>query len=492
MARLQTNTQLDSSFAVTADATVRAIVVQPDGHVILGGDFFNISSTSHPQIARVSSTGVLDTTFNAVLDNTPYTLSLQADGKILMGGNFDKVDLVTRHKIARLNSDGTLDTGFDPVANAAVYSVGQQFDGQILASGNFTSIGDESVNYLARLANSAIPTQTISVTGTSQINWARSGPAAEVALVTFDSWNGSAWMSQGSPTRVTGGWQATGLSLPASTWIRAHGRTIAGNDGGSTGIVEQIAPYGTSIPHISVEQPAGNSLQNGNAVVDFGPVATDNARFTIFTIRNYGTGTLSNLAVTVSGANASDVTLGALGATSLAPNATTTFAVFVLPGAAGSRAATLNVTSSDIMNTPYSVGITAYGVSSQEGWRYQYFGTIDNVGSAADLYDYANDGISNLMKWALHLDPTKTSTLPVTTTQSGGNLIYTYSRSDNAVNAGAFFTVQWSDSLDANSWTNAGVTENILSDDGTVQQVQDIIPAATSGQRFARLEVISP
>jgi uncharacterized delta-60 repeat protein len=546
VARLLSNTQLDSGFATTADGTVRAIVVQPDGNVILGGDFFKINGTTHAQIARVTSAGVLDTTFatamttqtpnpsitcmalqadgkviiggtfntvggaahtniarlntngtvdsafNAALDNTPNTLSVQADGKILLGGTFDKANLITRHKIARFNSDGTLDTSFDPGANAPVYSLGQQFDGKILAGGNFTTVGNESVKYLARLPNDSAPVQIISVTGTSQINWARSGPAPEVSQVTFDSWSGSAWVSQGSATRIAGGWQRTGLSLPASTWIRARARTFSGRDSASSGIIEQIAPYGTNLPRISVEQPSGNSLANGSAIVDFGPVATDSARFTIFTIRNIGSGTLGSLNVTVDGTNGPDVTLGTLGATSLAPNATTTFAVFFLPGAAGVRNAALHVTGSDIMNTPYDVGLTAFGVSSQQGWRYQYFGTISNVGSAADLYDYAHDGISNLLKWALHLDPTKCATLPATTSQSGGNLFYTYTRSDNAINAGAYFTVQWSDTLAPDGWTNAGVTENILSDDGTVQQVQATVSAGTSGHRFLRLLVISP
>ncbi len=69
---------------------------------------------------------------------------------------------------------------------------------------------------------------------------------------------------------------------------------------------------------------------------------------------------------------------------------------------------------------------------------------------------------------------------------------FTYSRSVTAVNAGAVFTVEWSDTLPGTSWSASEVIEQVLSDNGTVQQVRATIPAGSNGRRFAHLKVTAP
>src|SRR5436853_6535759 len=81
---------------------------------------------------------------------------VQPDGKILIGGNFTTLSpnggvAVTRNRIARLNPDGTLDTAFNPNANSTVESIAVQADGKILAGGFFSSIGGQTRNRIARL-----------------------------------------------------------------------------------------------------------------------------------------------------------------------------------------------------------------------------------------------------------------------------------------------------------------------------------------------------
>ena len=44
---------------------------------------------------------------------------------------------------------------------------------------------------------------------------------------------------------------------------------------------------------------------------------------------------------------------------------------------------------------------------------------------------------------------------------------FTYPRSVAALNAGAIFDVEWSDTLVGGSWSTAGVIQTILSDNGT-------------------------
>src|SRR5437879_2110730 len=62
---------------------------------------------------------------------------VQPDGKILIGGEFTTLSpnlglAVPRNRIARLNTDGTLDIAFDPNANGTVFSIAVQADGKIL------------------------------------------------------------------------------------------------------------------------------------------------------------------------------------------------------------------------------------------------------------------------------------------------------------------------------------------------------------------------
>lgn len=117
-----------------------------------------------------------------------------------------------------------------------------------------------------------------------------------------------------------------------------------------------------------------------------------------------------------------------------------------------------------------------------------HFSTIRNTGSA-DAADADGDGIPNLLERACSLDPSTSSTLPVSTALSGANLEYSYVRSVAAVQAGDVFAVEWNDSLDPAGWSSAGVTQQVQSDDGTLQSVKALVPAGGNGRRFIRLRV---
>src|SRR5438093_1558746 len=89
--------------------------------------------------------------FDPNANGTVNVVVVQPDGKILIGGEFSSVLGVTRNNIARLNTDGTLDTAFNPNAESFVVSIAVQADGKILAGGGFTSIGGQARNKIARL-----------------------------------------------------------------------------------------------------------------------------------------------------------------------------------------------------------------------------------------------------------------------------------------------------------------------------------------------------
>jgi uncharacterized delta-60 repeat protein len=151
-----TDGALDTSFDVGtgANSLVRAVVVQPDGKVLIGGDFIGYNDVLRQRIARINTDGSLDTSFPSNgTDGRIDAVALQADGKILIGGIFTEVGGVTRNGIARLNADGSRDDTFNPGtgANGAVRFVSVQTDGKILINGAFTSYDGTARNRIARL-----------------------------------------------------------------------------------------------------------------------------------------------------------------------------------------------------------------------------------------------------------------------------------------------------------------------------------------------------
>ena len=164
LARLKSDGTLDASFdakiGTGQNYFVYALKLQPDGRILVGGRFSSIDGKTKAGLARLNPDGTLDTNFvTRVTSGGPfpnvYALALQPDGKILVGGNFGLVNGESRNGIARLNADGTLDTAFNPGKGTGyyrdVYSVALQTDGKILVGGNFRKFDNHDRQDLARL-----------------------------------------------------------------------------------------------------------------------------------------------------------------------------------------------------------------------------------------------------------------------------------------------------------------------------------------------------
>ena len=156
IARLNPDGTLDTAFDPDASNPVYAIAVQANGMILVGGGFGSIGGQSHQQIARLNPDGTLDTDFNAHADGDQVNaIAVQADGKILVGGDFSHLssngEFSAGHCIARLNANGTLDTTFNANANRNVGAIAVQAGGKILVGGGFTGINGQPRNHIARL-----------------------------------------------------------------------------------------------------------------------------------------------------------------------------------------------------------------------------------------------------------------------------------------------------------------------------------------------------
>jgi len=128
--------------------SVYRVAVQPDGKILAVGLFSVVNNSLYDNIVRFNADGTLDTTFNppALTKTGSLTyleigaLALQPDGKILIGGNFITSGAVIRQNIARLNADGSLDPSFN--INAGQGSGGTVRDIEISADGKIIIGGD--------------------------------------------------------------------------------------------------------------------------------------------------------------------------------------------------------------------------------------------------------------------------------------------------------------------------------------------------------------
>lgn len=304
LARITTGGQIDASFNLPVNGLVRTIVVQPDGGLLLGGAFSSVGGVVRNRIARLRADGTLDTAFNpGIAGAAVYAMTLQADGKTLAGGsfglvggtartnlvrlnpngtvdptfsptasdivrcvamqadgdiicsgNFTQVNGITRNRLARLRQDGTLDTAFNPNANDFVTGVTLQADGRVIAGGYFTRMSGTARNRICRLEN-GLATQTLSVDGSRRVQWRRGGTSPETQEVVFDLFQPlSGWTRLGRGTRIPGGWELTGLSLPSSGEVRARARVTGAYANGSSGLVETVIPFAFSPLQVWREQ----------------------------------------------------------------------------------------------------------------------------------------------------------------------------------------------------------------------------------------------
>jgi uncharacterized delta-60 repeat protein len=160
IARLNADGSLDTSFLDGMDGPnqgVGEIALEPDGHILIAGDFETVNGTSGNRIARLNTDGSVDPSLSSrrnCVNGRVGDLAVEPGGRVVIAGGFTKVQETSRGRIARLNDDGSLDTSFlDGLAgaDADVAAVALQADGRVLVAGEFTHFNGSSRGRVARL-----------------------------------------------------------------------------------------------------------------------------------------------------------------------------------------------------------------------------------------------------------------------------------------------------------------------------------------------------
>lgn len=191
--RINANGTYDATFSIGAGANnlVNGVAIQPDGKIIIVGKFSSYRGVAKNCIARINTNGTVDNTFNAGT-GSPFpsylsSVAVQPDGKIIITGDFHTFSGFTKHMIARLNPDGSIDNTFDAGSgtNAPATSICIQPDGKIVLGGNFVSVNSNNSGRVCRLMPDGAYDPTFNIGAGFNVN---------VTKVGLDS-SGSIWVS---------------------------------------------------------------------------------------------------------------------------------------------------------------------------------------------------------------------------------------------------------------------------------------------------------
>ena len=157
LVRLNANGSLDQTFTATGVATIN------DVRPAAGGKYVCISGAGSPTgLIRRNNDGTADATFrtNTFLGNSDprlYAMLIQPDGTIILGGNFYSINGTSRGNIARFDANGNLDTLFFPTgANTVVNTLARQANGDVIVGGQFSNFAGYSRSGIARITPGAL------------------------------------------------------------------------------------------------------------------------------------------------------------------------------------------------------------------------------------------------------------------------------------------------------------------------------------------------
>lgn len=555
VARLNADGTVDPAFDTGAgpaslgySSAVRALALQPDGKILVGGSFTSFGGLPREYLCRLLPDGTVDPTFIGPDFSQPYnwkvsTIVIQPDGRILCGGRFffGAETLTQKSGIIRVLSTGALDTTFDPQRGAGAYAnpgwiqevktIALQANGQMLIGGEFngfggvTQLGNFSRNRLARLnANGSLDSFNPNVDST----FSYPDPASSVNAL---------FLEPGGATVLVGG----NFAKIGTTAINCMARlNISGSVDNSF-----IVGTGTNGEVHDITRQADGKAIFGSALGTVQGIAGRSV-FRVFTSPAALPGQIQLSSATASGAEGSSVVItasrtgGSFGALSMnyatqaltaAPTRFTPVAG-ILSWASGdttSRTISIPLLNDSIVQPDetlaLNLGVPMGGHTNAAPWQ-----TVVTVASGAPLglwrlglftptqlldpnisgpsADFDADGLSNVLEFAFGTNPTQAGTATiavngstltrrgtVTTTlqniPNGVNFRAIFGRRKNYLAAGLTYTVQFS--ADLLTWQNSTATPTIVASDAEIDAVTVPYPLFVNGRktRFFRVQVTS-
>ncbi len=161
----QVDAQFQSNLNSSFDDIVEVVKVQPDGKILVGGQFDYFNFTPVNRLARLNADGTLDESFNVTTgflysQVIPTHIECLPDGKILVAKRYDDGSSFPYAGICRLNEDGSIDPTFQsPLNTGSVTALTKLSNGKYLLGGFQMHIGnlEEFDLHLVRIDANGIP-----------------------------------------------------------------------------------------------------------------------------------------------------------------------------------------------------------------------------------------------------------------------------------------------------------------------------------------------
>lgn len=151
LARLNHDGTIDGTFSNDHGPMLypKAILVLSNGQILVTGA---ADSYGRGFVRRLNQDGSIDTTFNEpALDRSVEAVTLDGEGKLLLGGEFSQVNGSPRERLALLAADGTLDESWTIGANGVVKAIAVEGGGNLLIGGAFTEVDGTVRRGMARI-----------------------------------------------------------------------------------------------------------------------------------------------------------------------------------------------------------------------------------------------------------------------------------------------------------------------------------------------------
>jgi uncharacterized delta-60 repeat protein len=133
----------DADFTVSANSSIYDFSLTTNGNILVAGDFTHINLTPMNRIARLLPSGEIDNSFNigSGANDVVKKIGTQPDGKVLIAGNFQSFNGINRFTLVRLEADGSVDMAFNSGTgfNGGVETFYIRPDGRIILAGIFQS-----------------------------------------------------------------------------------------------------------------------------------------------------------------------------------------------------------------------------------------------------------------------------------------------------------------------------------------------------------------
>ncbi|MEO5626383.1 MAG: delta-60 repeat domain-containing protein [Dokdonella sp.] len=140
-----------------SNGVVRALARQPDGSVIIGGEFTEFAGVPRSNLARLLPDGSLDPVWTASTDGRVNALAV-GNGAVYVGGFFINANGVPKYSLAKFagSGEGALDPDWFPYPNYTVDALAVDPDGSVYAGGGFTQIGNQPHNHIVKIAGTGL------------------------------------------------------------------------------------------------------------------------------------------------------------------------------------------------------------------------------------------------------------------------------------------------------------------------------------------------